>query len=48
MTVHLDILHGLNPHHIVEAIFKAFGRALKEAVSVDEKNFILPSTKGSL
>jgi len=48
MTVHVDILRGKNPHHIVEAMFKAFGRALKEAVAVDEKKSTLPSTKGSL
>ena len=49
MTIHVDILKGGNPHHIVEAIFKAFGKALKEAVAIDEKrSIILPSTKGLL
>ena len=48
-TLHLDILRSRNSHHAVEAIFKALGRTLRQAVSVDEraKNEI-PSTKGVL
>ena len=48
MTLHIDELHGENSHHIIEATFKAFGRALKEAVSKDEKIKGVLSTKGSL
>ena len=48
MTIHIDVLHGGSPHHIVEAMFKAFGKALKEAVTIDEKKAVLPSTKGLL
>ena len=49
MTLHLRQMDGTNSHHIVEAIFKAFGRALREAVSIDESlNGEIPSTKGVL
>lgn len=47
ITLHLKVLYGENDHHKIEALFKAFGRALKEAKFVDEKNG-LPSTKGKL
>jgi imidazoleglycerol-phosphate dehydratase len=48
-TLHLDILRSRNSHHAVEAIFKALGRSLRLAASIDEraKNEI-PSTKGVL
>jgi imidazoleglycerol-phosphate dehydratase len=48
ITVHLDLLHGKNLHHIVEAIFKGFGRALDAATSLDERRSGVPSTKGRL
>ena len=49
MTLHFKQLDGTNSHHIVEAMFKAFGRALAEAVSVDERlGDEIPSTKGVL
>ena len=48
LTVHLDLLRGRDPHHIVEAQFKAFARALREAVEPDERNQSVPSTKGVL
>ena len=49
MTLHLRQMDGTNSHHIVEAMFKAFGRALREAVSIDESlNGEIPSTKGVL
>ena len=49
MTLHFKQLDGTNAHHIVEAMFKAFGRALAEAVSVDERlGGEIPSTKGVL
>lgn len=36
-TLHLNEAYGNNVHHVIEACFKAFGRALKEAVRIDEK-----------
>ncbi len=49
ITLHLKQLDGENSHHIVEAMFKAFGRALKQAVSVDSAYADeIPSTKGVL
>ncbi len=48
-TLHIDNLFGKNSHHIAETIFKAFGRALRMAVSRDERmQNVIPSTKGSL
>ena len=48
-TLHIDNLEGKNAHHIAETVFKAFGRALRVAVSRDERmNNMIPSTKGSL
>ena len=48
-TLHIDNLSGDNAHHIAETIFKAFGRALRVAVSQDERMVgVIPSTKGSL
>jgi imidazoleglycerol-phosphate dehydratase len=48
ITVHVNLLYGRNTHHIIEAVFKALGRALKEAVSLDPRVKGVPSTKGSL
>lgn len=48
LNIHLRLLAGENRHHIVEAVFKAAGRALREAVSIDERQKGVPSTKGSL
>ena len=48
-TLHIDNLHGKNAHHIAETIFKAFGRAVRVAVSRDERMAgVIPSTKGTL
>ncbi len=48
-TLHIDNLAGQNAHHIAETMFKAFGRALRFAVSKDERmRDVIPSTKGSL
>lgn len=48
-TLHLRQLDGTNSHHIAEAMFKAFGRALSEAVSLDARLAgEIPSTKGAL
>jgi len=49
MTLHMDNLKGNNSHHIAETLFKAFGRALRVAVSRDARlGDALPSTKGAL
>ena len=49
ITLHLKQLDGKNSHHIIEGAFKAFARALKEAVKIDEaKKDEIPSTKGVL
>ena len=49
MTLHIDNLRGRNAHHIIETIFKAFGRALRMAVEHDPRmGEAMPSTKGSL
>ena len=49
MTLHLKQLDGTNTHHIFEAAFKAFGRAMKQAVSLDPAHADeIPSTKGVL
>lgn len=49
MTLHIRQMDGTNSHHIVEAMFKAFGRALAEAVAIDARlGDEIPSTKGVL
>lgn len=48
LTVHVRVEAGTNAHHMVEAVFKAFARALREAVSVDPTESGVPSTKGVL
>jgi imidazoleglycerol-phosphate dehydratase len=49
MTLHIDNLRGRNAHHIVETVFKAFGRALRMAVERDPRmGDVMPSTKGTL
>jgi imidazoleglycerol-phosphate dehydratase len=48
ITLHIDLLCGTNRHHIVEAIFKGFGRALDEATGLDQRRSGIPSTKGRL
>ena len=48
LTVHLDLIRGDNPHHIVEAAFKAFARALDAATALDPRVTGVPSTKGTL
>ncbi|GAB3278254.1 imidazoleglycerol-phosphate dehydratase HisB [Kineosporia babensis] len=48
MTLHVDTLRGRNAHHIVESQYKAVARALRDAVSLDEKETGIPSTKGLL
>jgi imidazoleglycerol-phosphate dehydratase len=48
LTLHLGIRHGSNTHHMIEACFKAFARALREAVAIDPDEEGVPSTKGTL
>lgn len=49
ITLHVDLIHGLNSHHIAEAAFKAVARALRMAVEPDPRMAgVLPSTKGAL
>ncbi|MBD8659852.1 imidazoleglycerol-phosphate dehydratase HisB [Frigoribacterium sp. CFBP 8754] len=48
ITVHVRVLGGRDPHHIAEAEFKAFARALRQAVEPDPRVSGVPSTKGSL
>ena len=49
ITLHVDMLHGLNSHHIAEATFKAVARALRQALETDPRRAdAVPSTKGSL
>jgi imidazoleglycerol-phosphate dehydratase len=48
ITVHVRLLSGRDPHHIVEAQFKALARALRQAVETDPRRAGVPSTKGSL
>lgn len=48
-TIHIKMLDGTDTHHIIEAVFKSFARALRIACSIDEtKKDIIPSTKGLL
>lgn len=49
ITLHVDLIHGFNSHHIAEACFKAVARALRMAVEQDPRMAgVLPSTKGAL
>lgn len=49
ITLHVDLLHGANSHHIAEASFKALARVLRDAIEIDPRQKDrIPSTKGSL
>ncbi len=49
ITLHIEQLHGVNNHHIIEGIFKGFARAMRQAVELDpRKGSAVPSTKGIL
>ena len=48
LTLHLRTPYGSNAHHMIEACFKAFARALRQAVSIDPDERGVPSTKGTL
>ena len=49
ITLHIELLYGQNNHHVCEAIFKGFARAMRQAVSIDaRKADAVPSTKGMI
>ena len=48
LALHVQVLHGRDPHHITEAQYKAVARALRQAVEPDPRVSGVPSTKGSL
>lgn len=48
VTLHIQVLRGSNTHHMLEAIFKAWGRALDDATRLDPRRVTVPSSKGSL
>jgi imidazoleglycerol-phosphate dehydratase len=48
LTLHVELQAGTNAHHMIEACFKAFARALRTAVSIDPEENEVPSTKGTL
>lgn len=48
VTLHINLAYGKNTHHIIESIFKGFGRALDEASLINERSEGVPSTKGVL
>jgi imidazoleglycerol-phosphate dehydratase len=48
LTLHLGVRYGSNAHHMIESCFKAFARALREAIEIDPRETGVPSTKGTL
>jgi imidazoleglycerol-phosphate dehydratase len=48
MTMHVRVLAGGDAHHTIEAVFKGFGKALRQAVAFDPRSAGVPSTKGVL
>jgi imidazoleglycerol-phosphate dehydratase len=48
VTMHVRLQAGTNPHHVIEAVFKAFARAMDEATSLNPRMTGVPSTKGTL
>ena len=48
LTLHVTVMYGENTHHVIEAVFKAFGQALDEATSLDSRIGTVRSTKGVL
>ena len=48
LTLHVSVRYGTNAHHMIEACFKAFARALREAIAIDPEQRGVPSTKGTL
>ncbi len=48
LALHVRVLSGRDPHHLVEAQFKAFARAFRDAIAIDPRETGVPSTKGTL
>jgi imidazoleglycerol-phosphate dehydratase len=48
LTLHISVLYGVNTHHMIEAVFKAVGRAVRFALEIDPRETGIPSTKGVL
>ena len=48
LTLHIEVQAGTNAHHMIEASFKAFARALRAAIAIDPSEAGVPSTKGTL
>lgn len=48
LNLHVNVNYGENEHHVIESVFKAFGRSLNQAVSIDERTQGVRSTKGAL
>jgi imidazoleglycerol-phosphate dehydratase len=48
LTLHIELQAGTNAHHMIEACFKAFARALRTAIAIDPEETGVPSTKGTL
>lgn len=48
VTLHINVPYGTNLHHIVEAVFKSFAKAMDMATAIDERSNAVPSTKGNL
>lgn len=48
ITLHVNVMYGNNPHHMIESVFKAFARSLHKAVTIDTRISGVMSTKGSL
>ncbi len=48
LNLHINVRYGRNPHHMIEAVFKAFANALDQATRLDDRVTGVPSTKGSL
>lgn len=48
ITLHVNVFYGRNTHHIIEAIFKGLGRALRDALTIDQRLKGIPSTKGRI
>jgi len=48
MNLHINVAYGENDHHVIESIFKAFGRALDQASSIEGRTSAVPSSKGAL
>ena len=48
LNLHVNVKYGRNPHHIIEAVFKAFAKALDQATMIDDRVSGVLSTKGSL